>query len=653
VIYQVVVGGRPLPAQANQDGTANSLGGIDSTGENGASGGCSKQGSVYKACWAYVKFVDNSTLSGRVPSALPSPTVNLNSGGPITTGRFFGSVGGKIYVNDDATVSPFDTASGNLYNIKVDLTTEPDSPSGTGVNGTCPDTSLSSFAGHRVCYQRERSLGLFQTMRTDNMHVAVMFVNAETGQGGSLQFGFDQNFNASSVTNIRNNHTQHYAPLAESLYEGLCLFKKSQGPCYDNGNSASWGTGYNTTIGAAGDPYYSVTFNQMVRCCKNYVLMISPGIGVGDGQNPTLQTPFPTASTMNPTWANNLGVKASSSADDSASADAGDRLDDVAFYGRTHDLRSDLGGSQYVTFYSVNAMGRKVGATLLASAAKYGGFKDNNNDGTSNFNPSSGQTCVYPATSNINPGTAGPFYSDPEWDAVDGQGNPNHDCVPDTFFDANDGYGLRDQILAAINDILKNSASGTSISVLASSSNGDGSIYQAYFYPETPKSTGSTDVISWTGYFQGLFIDTYGNLREDHGGASGAGDGKLVYTDDNIVATEVSSSGEVVIRRYPDTDGDGKPEDLGYYATPRTGGTVATLREMQGMWEGGKKLALRNLTSKPRNLFTWVDLNDDGVVTANERLVQPMPRLSLHTCVLPPREPIPRQTSSVFSKAIK
>jgi hypothetical protein len=254
VIYQVVVGGRPLPAQANQDGTANSLGGIDSTGENGASGGCSKQGSVYKACWAYVKFVDNSTLSGRVPSALPSPTVNLNSGGPITTGRFFGSVGGKIYVNDDATVSPFDTASGNLYNIKVDLTTEPDSPSGTGVNGTCPDTSLSSFAGQRVCYQRERSLGLFQTMRTDNMHVAVMFVNAETGQGGSLQFGFDQNFNASSVTNIRNNHTQHYAPLAESLYEGLCLFKKSQGPCYDNGNSASWGTGYNTTIGAAGDP---------------------------------------------------------------------------------------------------------------------------------------------------------------------------------------------------------------------------------------------------------------------------------------------------------------------------------------------------------------------------------------------------------------
>ena len=69
------------------------------------------------------------------------------------------------------------------------------------------------------------------------MHVAVMFVNASTGQGGSLQFAFDDNFNASSVTNIRNEHTAANAPMAESLYEGLCLFRKSQGPCYSNSGS--------------------------------------------------------------------------------------------------------------------------------------------------------------------------------------------------------------------------------------------------------------------------------------------------------------------------------------------------------------------------------------------------------------------------------
>src|SRR5512147_2529205 len=251
VIYQVLVGGRPLPAQANLDGTANSLAGTNLTGENGSTTGCTQSGggSNITACWRYVKFVDNTTLSGRVPSGLPSPTVNLNSGGTITTGRFFGSGEGTIYVNDNATVSPFDDSPGNQYNIKVDLTSEPDVPSGTGVNGTCPDPNLSTFAGHRVCYMRERSLGVFQTMRLDNMHVAVMFVNASTGNGGSLQFAFEQNFIASSVTNIRNSQTQAYAPLAESLYEALCLYRKSQGPCYDNGTGTVWGTNYNNSTG--------------------------------------------------------------------------------------------------------------------------------------------------------------------------------------------------------------------------------------------------------------------------------------------------------------------------------------------------------------------------------------------------------------------
>ncbi|WP_455241859.1 hypothetical protein, partial [Petrachloros mirabilis] len=620
LIYQVLVGGRPLPAQANQDGTANSLAGSQKTGENGSTSTCSKSGSNFNPCWRYVKFIPNATLSGRVPSTLPVATVNFNGGGDTSAGIFFGSGQGKIYVNDDATASPFDNASSNQYNIKVDLTTEPDIPSGTGVNGTCPDTALPTFAGHLVCYKRERSLGLFQTMRLDNMHVGVMFVNASTGQGGSLQFAFDANFNAASVTNIRNEHTAAYAPLAESLYEALCLFKKSQGPCYDNGGG-SWSTGYSSSIGVAGDPFYSVSYSQMVRCCKNYVLMITPGIGVSDGNDPNVAA-FPTGSTINPTWANNLGVKASTSGGDAASAEAGDRLDDVAYYGRTHDMRSDLSDSQYVTLYTVNAMGRKVGANLLASAAKYGGFVDKNNDGTSNFNPASGQTCNYPATSNLNPGTPGPFYSDPEWDSYDSNGQPNPDCVPDTFFDADDGYALRDQIMRALNDILKKSASGTSISVLASSSSGDGSIYQAYFFPETPKTStsSSTEVVKWTGFLQGIFVDSYGNLREDHGGVSGAGDGKLVYTDDNIVVTELDIDGNVVLRRYADANGDGIADDAGYYATPRTGGTVASLREMQGIWEGGKKLALRDLGSKPRNLFTWVDLNNDGVVTANEQI---------------------------------
>ena len=284
-IYQVLVGGKPIPAQANADGTANNLNGETKTGENGSTQSCSSNSN---SCWRYVKFVPSTTLwptgsSARVPTSLPVAIVNLSGGGTINSGIFFGVGDGKIYINDNATASPFDTASGNKYSIEVDLTTEPNIPAGAGTQTVCqagnPDGASGdpNYAGHLACYKRERSLGLFQKMRTDNMHVGVMFVNAETGQGGSLQFSYDEAFNSSDVTNIRNEQIEANSPLSEALYEGLCLFRKSQGPCYSN--SGSWSTGYDSTVGAVSDPFYFASMNSMVRCCKSFVLMISPGRG--------------------------------------------------------------------------------------------------------------------------------------------------------------------------------------------------------------------------------------------------------------------------------------------------------------------------------------------------------------------------------------
>ena len=314
--------------------------------------------------------------------------------------------------------------------------------------------------------------------------------------------------------------------------------------------------------------------------------MISPGKGVADGNAPDLQSPFGNLFT-----GTNIGVVSTGT--------DGDRLDDVAYYGRTHDLRSDLGGTQSVSFYAVNAMGGPNGAALLASAAKYGGFDDRNNDNAVDLTGS--QSCTYPTGSKLGSGTS---TSNPEWDL-------DRDCVPDTFFDASEGGDLEAQINAAISAILKKSASGTSISVLASSSTGEGSIYQAFFYPSTFEGTNE---IKWTGFVQGLFVDTYGNLREDRGGSGGAADGKLVYTDDNIVQTRLdTATGDVKVDRFVDADGDGKADSTTPYET-------VGLREMQGIWEAGKKLALRDLTASPRNLITWVDADNDGVVDSGEQM---------------------------------
>lgn len=591
MIYQVLVGGKPIPAQANTDGSANNLNGETKTGENGSTWDCQSNA---KSCWRYVKFVPAATLTGRVPTT----TLKTWAGGNILSavGQIYGVGDGKLYVNDDATASPFNTAPGNQYSLEVDLTTEPNAPAGTGTQTTCVagnpnDNSDPDFAGHLACYKRDRSLGLFQKMRTDNMHVGVMFVNADTGQGGSLQFSYDEAFNASDVTGIRNEQIEANSPIAEALYEGLCLFRKSQGPCYSN--SGAWSTGYSSGgIGAVGDPFYFASMNQMVRCAKCFVLMISPGIGVNDGNAPDLASPFGNLFT-----GANIGVVSSGA--------AGDRLDDVAYYGRTNDLRSDLPGTQNVRFYGVNAMGGPTGATLLASAAKYGGFEDRNNDNAVDLTGS--QACTYPAGSNLGSGAS---TSNPEWDLDGPAGVP--DCVPDTFFDASGGEDLEAQINKAIAAILKKAASGTSISVLASSSTGEGALFQAFFYPSTFEGNNE---IKWTGFVQGLFVDPFGNLREDRGGSGGAADGKLVYSDDNIVVTRTdAASGDVVVDRYYDVSPmDGLADSTTPYET-------VSLREMQGIWEAGKKLALRDISSSPRNLITWIDSDNDGVVDSGEQM---------------------------------
>ena len=82
VAFQVLIGGTPLPAQANVDGSANSLAGTRTTGEGGTNNTCNNNANP---CWRYVKFVPDATLIGRVPTSLPNPAVagtNVTDGSP-------------------------------------------------------------------------------------------------------------------------------------------------------------------------------------------------------------------------------------------------------------------------------------------------------------------------------------------------------------------------------------------------------------------------------------------------------------------------------------------------------------------------------------------------------------------------------------------
>ena len=577
----------------------DSLAGQIKTGENGKNNTCADDS---KSCWRYVKFVPTLTLTGRVPVTVVA--VDPNS---LATGVFFGSGEGTLYVNNDGTTDPFDGSHNNTvdqFHLQDDLTTEPDVPSGnSSTSGTCDELD-PNFAGHLICYKRDRSLGLFQKLRTDAMRAAIMFVDAGTGNAGNMQFLFDDAFNSSSVTNIRNQAVQTHSPLAEALYEALCYYRKSQGTCYANSPAS-----YDSSVQTQGDAFWFANYPtpQTVSCCKSFVLMISPGIPDStDGNAPNRTAIF---GNLMDTSVSNIGLSTS-------------QLDDIAYYGQTHDVRDQacpgaacVTGTQRVTFYAVNSMGGPAGATLLASAAKYGGFVDRN------FNqlPDAGTNpCTFPAGSDLGMGTS---TSSLEWD-LDG------DCTPDTYFDASQSGDLQDQINKAIADILKRAASGTSVSVLATSSTGEGAIYQAYFFPSQFEGLNE---IKWTGFAQGLFVDSFGNIREDYSqpGCTGPPDGKLVLEHDCIIKTRFdSTTNEVQVDRFKDdgvATGSVAGDGISDTSTPFE---TVSLKDIKPIWEAGSRLAyltpgtascsLPNAGISCRRVLTWADNNFDKAVGSSE-----------------------------------
>jgi type IV pilus assembly protein PilY1 len=227
-------------------------------------------------------------------------------------------------------------------------------------------------------------------------------------------------------------------------------------------------------------------------------------------------------------------------------------------------------------------------------ASKYGGFKDTDKVSTPGYN--------------LPDKTA-------EWDA-------NADGLPDTYFYAQSPLQLEGKLAAAFAAILNQTSSGTAASVLSSSTTGEGAIYQSYFYPTQFEAERE---IRYAGYVQSLFVDTYGNFREDT-----VKDNRLVLTEDRIVVTRYDAvNDKLAIDLYVDANGDGKADPTrdtnadGILDTAFCDDAPnlcdMTLTDINPIWEGGRNLALMSPSS--RTIFTWVDLNNDKLV--NPPLSQP------------------------------
>ncbi len=520
------------------------------------------QFSVGACCRVFYKQFD---LNGLVPSSV------------ATDVRCIRVESGNFYVLGNATCS---SSSGSAYFIRIDAIGQ-----ATGV------------------IQEVGNKARFGLMVFDD--------DGGNDNGAEVRSAIGQNL-VSMVNGIEGLVATSWTPLAESTYEAARYF--AQIPPYYETTDFSVNPNYDPycfgdLAPSSGAGCRNATQGQWVPCCKSFIMLFTDGQPTRDTSIPSVLQDYAHTAAAHGSSVHCAGTAGCTSAHNSAPHTSGHGsypdhmsmlehhdncsgyyggiandscvnqgshyLDDVAYWMHTTDLRQGtipvigepgqaLTGTQSVTLYTFYAFGQ--GGTLLADAAKVGGFNDINGDNL-------------------------PGPDTREWD-------DNADGVPDTFFESKNAFDLRERLMAAITDILKRSASGTSVSILSTSSEGDGALYQAYFYPS--KFEGLEE-LKWLGYLRGLFLDAYGNLREDTNQ-----DSRLVLRQDRIVRMSLDpATNEVRANFFNDANEDGT-------ADTTTPVQTLGLDDIAPIWEAGKQLALRDPAS--RTIYTWVDSDNDGVV---------------------------------------
>lgn len=534
------------------------MGGTCSAGGRDAQGGCKQLVGQYTfdngaCCLDQTVSVTVSQATGRMPASIVPSGSNVYF-------HLMGSVAalkGTFCVDDDSTQQ---------------------------TTSDCNDAGAYSETKWQIRVDRfEDSTGVIQQVGAKARFGIMEFKGA--GDGGKVLSDVGSNIQ-DQITAIENTTPATWTPLAESLYEAARYFAQIP-PAYTNSDYT-----YNVTNR---DPYYFTQpqwagRSQYVPCCKSFVIIFTDGEPTQDQNIPAALQDY--GHTVHGGHCSAGSSSSTCTPHKTNYANNGSHyLDDVAYYAHTTDLRQttipvlnatgkDLTGFQNLTIYTFYAFeGQAIGRDILQAAAKAGGFVDRNNNNLPDLPE--------------------------EWDKLNNfTGAEGADGLPDTYYESDDADKMKDRILAAITSILQRSASGTSLSVLATSSTGEGALYQAFFYPLTLEGFSE---IRWAGYTQGLFLDAFGNLREDTDA-----DGRLILQNDHIIKTRYDSTvSEVRVDRYADANGDGKADTTTPFVT-------VGLKEVQGIWEAGKQLAL--MASSARNLLTWVDTDNDGVVDAGEQI---------------------------------
>jgi type IV pilus assembly protein PilY1 len=515
--------------------------------------------------------------------------------------------GSNVYLIDNVTLNLSSTngKSGNYLNYrnmsKVDIVrkilvggrvTGKGSTTLTG-RGTTNVKYLYTDNGQWVQYGTGEPTGIIQNLQGKvRFGLEVLGNNAGSNTEGGQIIAKLGSSTATLVTAIEGSKTNPVTntPMAEALYEAVRYFQAKP-------------SAYNTSTDY-GDTTWNPIADPIIQyaCQKHFVIILTdgepnsndnlPGLSHSPSLNGYTDGVFDVTTWESRITANDRADNTNSTCStvtypcpsNSASCPNSEKLEAVAYYAHNTDLRSstfgnDLPGNQNLTIYPVYAFGTGAGRKTLHMTAKYGAYESRNGN---------------------NAGTAPNQYASPdqalEWDK-------NGDCVPDAYFEADDGAILEAGIQTVISNILANVASGTAASILSNSEGSGASLLQAVYYPN--KIFKNSTEVKWIGEMHNLwyYIDPYLNnnsVRED------TVSDKILNLSNDKVANFNFDGTQTTIDLLADTYGNGK--------TLVSSGTVG-LDEVTSLWRAGRQLQAR--TASTRTIHTSINGSTLGLYAAN------------------------------------
>lgn len=458
---------------------------------------------------------------------------------------YFKTYGGKYYVvDDDLSICNSSSCSSytNSYNMKV------------YVGDQLPQEGILLQTADRI------NFGIM------NFNPGYKFEDNQPAVRDGGQVTVDLGSTGTNlITQVENTDPTTWTPLAETLYESLRYFQATT-------------TAYN------GGGTYSGKDPITANCMKNFVLILTDGESTKDRNIPGgyWGTPTVTDSNFNvKTYMDNIATNEGTTSKWNVSPNTSHGswyLPGVALYAHTTDHRSatlgksNLPGMQNITIYTVFAFDDSAtGRELLKLTSKYGGFDDS------------------AMSSSSLPNTTA------KWDS-------NGDGVPDTYYEAQNGDQLQEELLAAFNDILSKVSSGTSASIVNNRGESGANLFQAVFHPR--KSVGGRDLY-WIGELQNMwyYLDpllSTSSIREDSNV-----DKKLDLKLDRKVTVDYdTSANQTIANWYVDSTGTGS------FTFEKTGSPD----NLNALWKAGALLHYRDPST--RSIYTTLGSYNSGYLSS-------------------------------------